>query len=155
MEGFESVYRQHFAAVLRLAVSVIGRRDVAEDLVAEAFLELHKHFARIHVEELPAWLFVVVRNKARDHWRREKVRDRHARWLASRPSPAAPPPAGPLWLRSDRLTPVQRVCLELHYAWGYTVDEIARRLGLTSGQVKGHLQRARQQLREMQKEKAG
>ena len=54
-----------------------------------------------------------------------------------------------------RLAPVQRVCLELHYAWGYTVDEVAGRLGLTSGQVKGHLQRARQQLREIEKEMAG
>jgi DNA-directed RNA polymerase specialized sigma24 family protein len=50
---------------------------------------------------------------------------------------------------------VQRVCLELHYAWGYTVDEVAGRLGLTSGQVKGHLQRARQLLREIEKEMAG
>jgi RNA polymerase sigma-70 factor (ECF subfamily) len=155
MESFETVYRQHFGAVFRLAVSVVGRRDVAEDLVAEAFLELHKHFAKIHVDELPAWLFVVVRNKARDNWRREKVRERHARWLASRPPSTVRPPAGPMWLRSDRLAPVQRVCLELHYAWGYTVDEVAGRLGLTSGQVKGHLQRARQQLREIEKEMAG
>jgi RNA polymerase sigma-70 factor, ECF subfamily len=155
MDRFETVYRQHFASVLRLAVSVIGRRDVAEDLTAEAFLELHKHFDRIRTDELPAWLFVVVRNRARDFWRREKVRDRHARWLASRPPPLVPPPAGPLWLRSDRLAPVQRVCLELHYAWGYTTEEVAARLGLSAGQVKGHLQRARQVLRELEKEKAG
>jgi DNA-directed RNA polymerase specialized sigma24 family protein len=155
MEGFESVYRQHFAAVLRLAVSIVGRRDIAEDLVADAFLELHRRFAQIHVDELPAWLFVVVRNKARDHWRREKVRERHARWLASHPPAVARPTAGASWLGSDRLAPVQRVCLELHYSWGYTVDEIAGRLGLTAGQVKGQLQRARQQLREIDKEMAG
>jgi len=155
MDRFETVYRQHFASVLRLAVSVVGRRDVAEDLTAEAFLELHKHFERIRTDELPAWLFVVVRNRARDFWRREKVRDRHARWVASRPEPSAPPPAGPMWLRSERLSPVQRVCLELHYAWGYTTEEAAERLGLTAGQVKGHLQRARQLLRDLDKEKAG
>ena len=136
-------------------MSLVGRRDVAEDLVAEAFLELHRHFARIQTDELPAWLFVVVRNKARDHWRRQKVRDRHAQWMASRSPSQAPPPAGPLWLRSDRLAAVQRVCLELHYVWGYTVEEVAQRLGLTPGQVKGQLQRARQLLREMEKEMAG
>jgi RNA polymerase sigma-70 factor (ECF subfamily) len=155
MDRFETVYRQHVAAVLRLAVSVVGRRDVAEDLTAEAFLELHKHFDRIRTDELPAWLFVVVRNRARDFWRREKVRDRHARWLAGRPAALVPPPPGPMWLRSDRLTPVQRVCLELHYVWGYTMDEVGDRLGLTAGQVKGHLQRARQSLRDLEKEKAG
>lgn len=151
MDSFEAVYRQHFASVFRMAVSVVGRRDVAEDLVAEAFLELHKHFATIKVAELPAWLFVVVRNRARDHWRRERVRERHARWLATAPPPVRPPSA-PLWLRDDRLSAVQRVCLELHYVWGYTVDEAASRLGLTPGQVKGHLQRARQQLRELEGE---
>ena len=149
MERFEAVYRQHFASVFRLAMSVVGRRDVAEDLTAEAFLELHRHFAGIDLAELPAWLFVVVRNRARDHWRRERVRDRHARWLASAPPPTVKPQSGPLWLRDERLTPVQRVCLELHYVWGYTVDEVAARLALTPGQVKGQLQRARQYLREL------
>jgi RNA polymerase sigma-70 factor (ECF subfamily) len=154
MDRFETVYRQHFAAVFRMAMSLVGRRDVAEDLVAEAFLELHRHFGRIQTDELPAWLFVVVRNKARDHWRRQKVRDRHARWMASQSPSKAPPPAGPLWLRSDRLAALQRVCLELHYVWGYTVEEVAQRLGLTPGQVKGQLQRARQLLRELDKEMA-
>jgi RNA polymerase sigma-70 factor (ECF subfamily) len=149
MDSFEAVYRQHFASVFRLAVSVVGRRDVAEDLTAEAFLELHRHFAGIHLGDLPAWLFVVVRNRARDHWRRERVRERYARWLASTPPPPVRPPAGPTWLRDEGLTSVQRVCLELHYVWGYTVDEVAARLGLTPGQVKGHLQRARQHLREL------
>jgi RNA polymerase sigma factor (sigma-70 family) len=52
-----------------------------------------------------------------------------------------------VWLRDDGLAPVQRVCLELHYVWGFTLAEIAARVGLTEGQVKGHLQRARQHLR--------
>ena len=149
MSSFDAVYREHFGAVFRLAMSVVGRRDLAEDLTAEAFLALHEHFAEIRIEELPAWLFVVVRNRARDHWRRERVRERHARWLADRPPPPVPPPPGPLWLRDASLAPVQRVCLELHYVWGFTLPEIALRLGMSEGQVKGQLQRARQQLRDM------
>jgi RNA polymerase sigma-70 factor (ECF subfamily) len=147
MSTFEAAYREHFGAVFRFALSVVGRRDLAEDLTAEAFLALHEQFEKIRVSELPAWLFVVVRNRARDHWRRERVRERHAQWLTDL-HPAAPPPAAPLWFRLDALSPLQRVCVELHYVWGFTLAEIAARLGLTDGQVKGHLQRARQQLRE-------
>jgi RNA polymerase sigma factor (sigma-70 family) len=147
MEGFESAYRRHFPAVLRFARSLVGRRDVAEDLTADAFVELHRHFAGIVVEELPAWLFVVVRNRARDLWRRRLVEQRHAQWLAREPVETTRPTAGPLWLSTDGLAPVQRVCLEMHYVWGYTVAEIAARLGMSEGQVKGHLQRARSRLR--------
>ena len=53
------------------------------------------------------------------------------------------------------LKPVQRVCLELHYVWGYTVGEIAARLGLTDGQVKGHVQRALRYLRETEGSPSG
>lgn len=149
MDSFETVYRQHFASVFRLAMSLVGRRDLAEDLTADSFLELHRHFGRIQLDQLPAWLFVVVRNAARDHWRRERVRERHARWVGAAPPPFVRPPSGPLWCTDDRLAAKQRICLELHYVWGYTVAEIAGRLGLTDGQVKGHLQRAREVLREV------
>lgn len=155
MDGFESAYRRHFSAVLRFAQSLVGRRDVAEDLAADAFVELHRHFDRIVVDELPAWLFVVVRNRARDLWRRQLVEQRHAQWLARDPVDTAPPSPGPLWLSTDGLTAVHRVCLELHYVWGYTTAEIAARLGMTEGQVKGHLQRARRRLRESERKPAG
>ena len=146
MDSFETAYRQHFAAVFRFAASLVGRRDVAEDLTADAFLELHRHMDEIRLHELPAWLFVVVRNRARDRWRRLQTEERSARWLAKEPV-AAPAPASPQWLLSEGLSPVQRVCLELHYVWGFTVSEAAARLGMTEGQVKGHLQRARLHLR--------
>ena len=78
MDSFESAYRRHFASVFRFAMSVTGRHDVAEDLTAEAFLELHRHADAIALDQLPAWLFVVVRNRARDLWRRrgDLVRNR-------------------------------------------------------------------------------
>lgn len=153
MDRFESAYRQHFAAVFRFAVSLVGRRDAAEDLAAEAFLELHRHFAAIHLEQLPAWLFVVVRNRARDQWRRQMVEQRYARWLVAEPTTTLP--STPVWLAASGLAPIHRVCLELHYTWGFTVAEAAARLGLTEGQVKGHLQRARQLLREAERVRTG
>jgi DNA-directed RNA polymerase specialized sigma24 family protein len=146
MGGFEDAYRQHFQAVYRFALSLVRRHDVAEDLTAEAFLELGRQGNRIDFDQLPAGLFVVVRNRARDRWRRLMVEQRYSQWLTT---PAGThPAAGPAWLVDAGLKPVQRVCLELHYVWGYTVGEAAARLGLTPGQVKGHVQRALQHLRE-------
>jgi RNA polymerase sigma-70 factor (ECF subfamily) len=154
MEGFDSAYRRHFPAVFRFARSLVGRRDVAEDLTADAFLELHRQFDRIRVDALPAWLFVVVRNRARDLWRRQLVEQKHMTGVVQEWAEAARPAARPLWLSAAGLSPIHRVCLELHYVWGYTVMEIAARLGLTDGQVKGHLQRARQRLRDRERNPA-
>lgn len=147
MDTVESAYRRHFAAVFRYALAQTGRRDLAEDLTAEAFLQLQQRAATIRLDELPAWLFVVVRNRARDLWRHRQVEQRYVESLDTAPQPA---PAAALvpWLTDAGLTPIQRVCLELHYVWGYTIGEIASRLGLTEGQVKGQVQRALQHLRE-------
>ncbi len=153
MQGLETAYRRHFPAVYRFALSLVRRHDVAEDLTAEAFLELGRQGGRVDFEQLPAWLFVVVRNRARDRWRRLLVEQRYAAWL-ERP-PAASPAARPEWLLGAQLTPLQHVCLELHYVWGYTVDEIAARRGLTAGQVKGQVQRALRHLRTTERTPAG
>jgi RNA polymerase sigma-70 factor (ECF subfamily) len=148
MDSVETAYRRHFASVFRYALSVSGRRDVAEDLTAEAFLELQRHADAIRLDQLPAWLFVVVRNRARDFWRRQVVEQKYAPWLADSRTADASGAGARAWLAGAGLKPVQRLCLELHYVWGYTVTEIARRLGMTDGQVKGHIQRALQHLRD-------
>jgi DNA-directed RNA polymerase specialized sigma24 family protein len=149
MDGLETAYRRHFSAVFRFALSLVRRHDVAEDLTAEAFLELGRQGSRIDLEQLPAWLFVVVRNRARDRWRRLLVEQRYAQWIE--PQKTARPGPSPPWLLDEGLTPTQRVCLELHYVWGYTVEEVAARLGHTPGQVKGQVQRALQHLREKER----
>jgi DNA-directed RNA polymerase specialized sigma24 family protein len=153
MDGLQTAYRRHFSAVFRFALSLVRRHDVAEDLTAEAFLELRRQGDRVDYGQLPAWLFVVVRNRARDRWRRLVVEKRYSQWLEA-PASARPGP-DPMWLLDANLKPVQRLCLELHYVWGYTVDEIAGRLGLTPGQVKGQVQRALQHLREGERAPAG
>jgi len=71
MGTFEDTYRTHVQAVFRFALSVVGRRDVAEDLTSEAFLALYRNFASIDQTLLPGWLLTVVRNRARDWWRRQ------------------------------------------------------------------------------------
>ena len=65
MATFEAVYREHAQAVFRFAMRVTGKREVAEDLVSEAFLALYRNFDAIDQTQLPAWLLTVVRNRNR------------------------------------------------------------------------------------------
>jgi RNA polymerase sigma-70 factor (ECF subfamily) len=147
MDGFEEIYRQHFAAVFRYAIHCVGRRELAEDLTSEAFLELYRNWAKIDASQLPGWLITVVKNRATDHWRR-----------ASREELYANPPAeaqtefdlrlGGFLLENKALKPPHRACLILRYVHGMSREEIARQLGLKENQVKSYLQYGLQLLRE-------
>lgn len=139
MSAFDDLYAKHMAPVFRYALKCVGRRDVAEDITSEVFLELHRQSARIDASRLPAWLFAVARHKAVDYWRRVEIEARH---LASLP-PAETSYERPVetWLEeTTALKPVHRACLILRYVHGMDRQAIARRLGLTENQVKSALQ---------------
>ena len=122
-------------------VPIRPQREVAEDLTSEAFLALHRNLAAIDQSQLPGWLLTVVRNRARDWWRRQMVERRYAEQFAAAPEPEAPPVERWL-LDSTDLKQVHRVCLALRYVQGMTRAELSARTGLTEMQVKGHLQYA-------------
>jgi len=147
MADFESVYSRHAAAVYRYARRSAGQRELAEELAAEAFLELFRAFDTIDQSQLPGWLFTVVRNRAIDHWRRVARERRHLAQFDPEPA-VMPSPTVVDWLDAvPALKPAHRACLILRYVHGLERVEIARRLGLSENQVKGHLQYARQLLR--------
>jgi RNA polymerase sigma-70 factor (ECF subfamily) len=145
MESYEQVYRRHCNAVLRFATQCVGRRDIAEELTAEAFLELYRHWDAIDTSRLPSWLFTVVRNRAADHWRRLELEKRH--FVDETPPVEHPVPYSEGLFDSDALKPVHRICLTLRYVHEMSLAEIAARLVLSETQVKGHLQYARELLR--------
>jgi RNA polymerase sigma-70 factor (ECF subfamily) len=142
MGTFEELYRKHVHAVFRFAMSVVGQRETAEDLTSEAFLALHRNLDAIDQALLPGWLLTVVRNRARDLWRRKAVEDRFLERLAETTAPAVEPllPLEHWILDSPELRPIHRTCLILRYVHDMTRAEIAAKTGLSETQVKGHLQ---------------
>jgi RNA polymerase sigma-70 factor (ECF subfamily) len=141
MGTFEDAYRTHVQAVFRFALSVVGKRELAEDLTSEAFLALYRNFDGIDQSQLPAWLLTVVRNRARDWWRRQSVEQKHAEELMEHPAVEVLP--FEQWiLEAADLKPIHRSCVMLRYVYGMTRAEIAEKIGLTETQVKGHLQYA-------------
>ena len=158
MKEFDEVYRAHVQAVFRFALRCVSNRALAEDLTAEAFLELYRRRDTIDVGRLPAWLLTVVRNRARDHWRRQNVEQRHAAGLrlVEPMSDTGPDADFDRWLQETaELKNVHRTCLALRYVEGMTRAEIASATGLSEMQVKGYLQYALELLRKAYGEARG
>lgn len=147
-EKFERIYHAHVGAVMSFATSLVGRREIAEDLTSETFLALLRNLDAIDESQLPGWLLTVARNRARDFWRRASLEQRYAdaEAVASIRVEGADPDGSGL-LSHPELKPVHRLCLTLRYVEGMTRTEMAQATGLTETQVKGHLQYALQLLR--------
>ena len=136
---FDDAYQQFLPVVLRAASRAVGRRDVAEEITADTFLQLYRQFDRIDTDRLPGWLVTLVRHRAIDYWRREQVERRFLE-SAVEPSVSRPDDLPQNLFSHPSLKPIHRVCLVLRYEHGLSREEIARRLGLSATQVRGHLQ---------------
>ena len=89
-----------------------------------------------------------VRNRARDHWRRQAVEQRYLDAIRAADEPVAEPSTFEQWiLDCADLKPVHRTCLMLRYVYDMTRAEIASQTGLTEMQVKSALQYALELLR--------
>jgi RNA polymerase sigma-70 factor (ECF subfamily) len=146
VQGFDAVYRQYRDLVLRFAIQCVGRRDIAEEIAADAFLQLHQNWKAIDTERLPAWLLTVVRNRAADYWRRIKLEKRYVEEEGLLDRVELGEPFTGLF-ENPALKAIHRICLSLRYVHEMSVAEIATYLGLSQVQVKGHLQYARRLLR--------
>lgn len=161
-EAFRTFYDRTSRAVWAYLVRVTGDRQLADDLLQEAYYRFHRASAQ-HEDEAHRRnsLFRIATNLARDAARRRR---RSGPW-----EPLPEEPAGPvdgdacgraerrtdLGLAMDRLKPAQREMLWLAYAQGMTHEEIAETVGVRTGSVKPLLMRARRKLAAMLSRKGG
>ena len=76
--AFETVYERHATAAFSLAYRMTGKRNLAEDVVQEAFLSLWRSGARYDRTRgsVRTWVLGIVHNRAIDALRRSMVHDR-------------------------------------------------------------------------------
>ncbi len=68
-----------------IAYNKTGDREVAEELVQEAFIKLYKHkFSLNENTSIRAYLYVILKNKIIDYYRLEVMHQRYADYIASR-----------------------------------------------------------------------
>jgi RNA polymerase sigma factor (sigma-70 family) len=140
----ETLFRDEAPGVFRtLVVYTAGRRDIAEEAVAEAFARAVAHEATIR-DPLP-WIYRTAFRLAN-----EELRGERRRAPAEHGERAVDPPEfANVAAALDRLTPNQRAAVVLRHVLDLDVDEIARRMGTAQATVRVHLHRGRKRLREL------
>ncbi len=142
--SFVEFYEQRYAAMVRLAVALMGSASAAEDLVQDSFVRVHARWDRI--ADPPAYLRRTVVNACRSAHRRAK-KERHVAALA-RPATVELQPYE-LFDVLARLSYRQRTVLVLRYYEGLSQREIAHVLGCREGTVASLVHRALAELRRM------
>jgi RNA polymerase sigma-70 factor, ECF subfamily len=136
---FAELYRIHFDRVYAYVSRRVATRSDAQDLTAEVFQQALANLGRFEWRGVPfaAWLYRIAANAITDHHHRT-VRDQNV--------PAGPEPGreelegaerrASLYRAVRDLPADQRRVIEMRFAEGRTIAEIARMLGRSEGAVK-------------------
>ncbi len=159
--AFEVIYDRHAGAAFSLAYRMCGARQLAEDIVQEAFLSIWRSGGRYDRRRgsVRTWILGITHHRAIDALRRGIVQDRHRasdegieerfesedrtdREVARREE--ALEVRGAL----DGLPAEQRRAIELAYYGGFTQSEIAEMLNVPIGTVKGRMRLGMEKMRD-------
>ena len=151
-ESFESAFEALFLRCCRLAHRLLGDRQAAEEVAAEAMTRAYSHWSKVGgLDYRDAWVLRVATNLAID-------RARRGRWSAWLPGGHREVPVGD---RDEEITALrvtlvaalsklprrQRQVVVLRHLTGLSEAEVAKATGLSIGTVKTHLRRGLDALR--------
>ncbi|MEY9963483.1 RNA polymerase sigma-70 factor (sigma-E family) [Streptacidiphilus sp. MAP12-16] len=153
---FHAFFERRHAELSRLAYLLTGEPDAADDIAADALLEVWRHWDRVSAADSPsAYARGVVANLCRNRIRklgRERLGQRGwgTLWRDRAHSTDADVPAVVDVRSALRLVPYRRrACLVLRYAFDLSEQETARTLGISVGTVKSQTARGAAQLAEL------
>ena len=150
--SFERFFAAEHAGARRLAAR-LGPVEAAEDVTAEAFVRLYRHWD--DVDDPLRYLRRSVRSLVVDEFRRSDVARRHLHRVVDsevapdRPVEDAVADQERLTAALRRLAPRQRQAVVLRYGMDLSEADVARRMGVTPGTVKSSASRALTSLREL------
>ena len=147
--GFDAIWLQWHLPMVQLAVMLVDARDVAEDVVQEAFAGLHRRWDT--VDNPPGYLRTSVINGCRSILRRRQVARSHQSYW----EPPASDASTPVLIAEEhrevmravhRLPRRQREVLILKYWQDLNDTQIAETLSISESSVRATVSRARHAL---------
>lgn len=160
-QAFHALIDRHAPWLFRVAISMVGSREDAEDLLQEVFLAASNGIGRFEERSsVKTWLRGILLNHVSKLYRSRKVRrhwsldDERGEAVRSELETGSPTPAASAEGRADvqamlqSLSDEHREVIVLREIEGLSYEEMAKLLGVPRGTIESRLHRARQQLKD-------
>lgn len=152
-DAFAIIYDRHVGAAFALAYRILGREQMSEDVLQEAFMIIWKSANRYDAGKgsCRSWILTIVHHQAVDYVR--KITRSRQRAVTNDEAAEQVPDTGPgpqqqtvdgavgdrLLSALETIPDQQRQAIEMAYYGGFTHREIAETLAIAPGTVKGRI----------------
>ena len=141
----EILFKTHYAAMFRLAMSLLYDEDESKDVVSDVFASLLDGGLAIRSDNARGFLLTCVRNSCINVIRHKQMRERFMKLYANRAEPLADGPDDSITLAELRdyidthLPPLSRRIFTLRYLQDMTCQQVAEAVGVSRVTVHHHL----------------
>lgn len=157
--SFGEIYLELREQILSLGFRMTGRKEDAEDVVQETFLQVHRHLAKFKGEsKVSTWVYRIATRVALDLNKKHSAQVHDPLVLEHADDLSAPLPHDPLQSQEEvlriqqalqSLSPGFNAVLSLLGVDGLSPAEVAEILGIPEGTVWSRATHARRKLREL------
>jgi RNA polymerase sigma-70 factor (ECF subfamily) len=153
-EAFDRLARRWTPRLVRYATRVLGRPEVARDVVQETWIGVIRGLRRLDdPAQFPAWIYSITHKKCVDgirlNQRQRRLKERVEQETAISAVEDSIGKTRDVATAISHLSDAQRDVVHLFYGEGLPVNEIASILGIPPGTVKSRLHHARQTLKKL------
>ena len=141
----EILFKTHYAAMFRLAMSLLYDEDESKDVVSDVFASLLDGGLAIRSDNARGFLLTCVRNTCINVIRHKQMRERFMKLYSNRAEPLADGPDDSLMLNELReyidnnLPPLPRRIFTLRFLHDMTCQQVADAVGVSRVTVHHHL----------------
>lgn len=152
--AFRILFERTAPRQLAIARRILGRTDLAEDAVQEAYLTIWTKAAnyRENLGSADAWITTIVRRRAIDFLRASPWLSREVAESVTNPAQSAITTSTPERLTLEHclsaLEQKVNTAIRLAYVYGFTHSELSQRLDIPLGTLKSRIKRGLASLKE-------
>ena len=148
----EILFKTHYAAMFRLAMSLLYDEDESKDVVSDVFASLLGGGLAIRSDNARGFLLTCVRNSCINVIRHKQMRERFMKLYSNSAEPLADGPDDSLTLAELReyvdnnLPPLSRRIFTLRYLHDMTCQQVAETVGVSRVTVHHHLSQSMEKI---------